>query len=212
VILFLDFDGVLHRHGCWRDQHFEHLPNLEQVLRDVPAVQVVISSTWRHAESLDRLRERFSSDLRHRIIGVTPSWRDLGISHGAARQRECEAWMASQVQDAREATRWLAVDDSAHYFDPGCRNLFLLVPDDRGVTGLDVVRAERLRARLVAELAVVVGSSPACARYAVRRHLGAGPSVGARQRSGHGCARAGGLRRAFVTSHCGAPGSQTSAT
>ena len=150
MILFLDFDGVLHPNGCWRDRHFEYLPNLEQVLRDLPAVQVVISSTWRHAESLDQLRSRFSPDVRHRIVGVTPSWRDLGGTHQAARQRECEAWLASQL--ASRATAWLAVDDTAAYFDPGCQQLFLLEADEKGFAGLDDAWAKRLRARLLAEM------------------------------------------------------------
>lgn len=49
MILFLDFDGVLHPQ--YEDQvvpayvAFCHLSRFERVMRDFPAVQVVISST-----------------------------------------------------------------------------------------------------------------------------------------------------------------------
>ncbi|MFZ3000646.1 MAG: HAD domain-containing protein [Undibacterium umbellatum] len=48
MILFLDFDGVLHPEPCYdKTQLFSCLPRLEAILRDFPTVQIVISSTWR---------------------------------------------------------------------------------------------------------------------------------------------------------------------
>ena len=46
MILFLDFDGVLHPEPCYDKQSFFCcLPRLENVLRDFPKVRVVISNT-----------------------------------------------------------------------------------------------------------------------------------------------------------------------
>ena len=51
LILFLDFDGVLHPEG---EDHilnggadFCFLPRLEALLREFPWVKIVISSSWR---------------------------------------------------------------------------------------------------------------------------------------------------------------------
>ena len=66
MILFLDFDGVLHPEYSDRavpdEIAFCHLPRFEAVLRDFPNVEIVISSTWRYHLPLDALRERFSAD------------------------------------------------------------------------------------------------------------------------------------------------------
>ncbi|WP_205895069.1 HAD domain-containing protein [Metapseudomonas otitidis] len=51
MILFLDFDGVLHPEydgqATPADVVFCHLPRFEAVMRDHPEVEIVISSTWR---------------------------------------------------------------------------------------------------------------------------------------------------------------------
>lgn len=60
MILFLDFDGVLHSTqaieadgSIFRENAFKLIPALEAVLRDFPVVLIVISSVWRNFERLD---------------------------------------------------------------------------------------------------------------------------------------------------------------
>ena len=76
MILFLDFDGVLHPEydgqATPADVVFCHLPRFEAVMRDYPEVEIVISSMWREQFPLDALRARFSPDIAGRIIGATP--------------------------------------------------------------------------------------------------------------------------------------------
>jgi len=76
VILFLDFDGVLHPEG---EDHilnggadFCFLPRLEALLREFPHVNIVISSSWREQLLYETLLKPFSSDIRDRILGATP--------------------------------------------------------------------------------------------------------------------------------------------
>lgn len=120
ILLFLDFDGVLHH---WfpradrtdeQNQYFAYLPRVEAVVRDFPVLQVVVSSDWRLTRSLDELRAFFSEDIRPRVIGKTPS---LGLPEGtpAPRQREIEAFLREQKL---EGTPWIAVDDHADNFEP----------------------------------------------------------------------------------------------
>ena len=126
MILFLDFDGVLHPDPCVdADMLFCHLPLLESVLRDFLSVQVVISSTWRANRTLDELRAYFSSDIADRVIGVTPNWRDLPnlldtIGHTYVRQVEIEGWRRAS---GRSWEQWVALDDKAYWFRPFSPNL-----------------------------------------------------------------------------------------
>lgn len=113
MILFLDFDGVLHPEYEGQavpvDVAFCHLPRFEAVLRDFPQIEVVISSTWRHHLTLNQLRERFAADLRARIVGVTPTSAD-GASSRQQREMECLEWLSTH---RAIGTPWIALDDSA---------------------------------------------------------------------------------------------------
>jgi hypothetical protein len=100
-----------------------HLPALETVLRARPAVEVVISSTWRSTRTLDELRAIFSDDIATRIIGVTPQWRDFqdDANWGTyVRQAEIEAWLRT---NGRAWEEWVAIDDQRALFRPFCKNL-----------------------------------------------------------------------------------------
>ena len=71
-IVFLDFNSVTHPEPCKGVNYFCHLPLIEVVLREYPAVDIVISSSWRDPElhSLDDLRGFLSPDIAARVVGV----------------------------------------------------------------------------------------------------------------------------------------------
>ena len=110
MILFVDFDGVAHAKDCDREQHFCKLPLLESLLREPGCghADVVVSSTWRHAHSLHRLRQFFSADIRPRIVGVTPFLEEGEF----LRYRE----FIAGVRRYRAGTKWVAVDDDRAQF------------------------------------------------------------------------------------------------
>lgn len=112
VVLFLDFDGVLHHFFPIADssdednQHFAFLPNFEKAVRACPRdVEIVISSTWRKAYPLEEIKQKFSEDIAEKIVGITPVM-NLGNERGS-RQVEVEAWL----QDNRPHSQWVGVDD-----------------------------------------------------------------------------------------------------
>lgn len=146
MILFLDFDGVLHPEPCFdRTNLFCCLPRLENVLTDFQDVQIVISSTWRENRSLESLRSFFGSSIRPRIIDVTPSWRDhseLFESIGYQRQAEIEAWLRSSNEPW---TPWVAIDDKSYLFRPFIKNLIKTNSD----AGFDIEAEKKLRTYLV---------------------------------------------------------------
>src|SRR5262245_12206268 len=102
VILFLDFDGVLHPAGCHTTRHFSELPRFEALIRQYPDVRIVISSTWQEMFPLPALRALFSEDIAARIIGRTLS----ADPEGDAKNRHQQIWQYLGRAGATRA-RWL---------------------------------------------------------------------------------------------------------
>ena len=132
MIVFLDFDGVVHPEELQCHANlFCRLHLIEAVLREFPAVEIVISSAWRLEYENDelavsKLREHFSSDIAPRVVGVTPVFMKFmdkdsdEVLSSFTRHWECEAWMNSHRPPG---TRWLALDDRAYLFRPYTENL-----------------------------------------------------------------------------------------
>jgi hypothetical protein len=99
MILFLDFDGVLHPRHPRTDRsdeenlYFCYLPRVEKVLRDHPEVRIVVSSDWRLRRTLDELRACFSTDIRERVIGTTELVRQNLESDDGQRQLQVETYL-----------------------------------------------------------------------------------------------------------------------
>ena len=136
---------MLHPEFCHESWHFSCRPFLEQVLRQVPDVDVVISSAWRLQWPVEQLRARFSADVAHRVIGVTPQFTDLedipNSLLGYEREAECQAWLRAHD---RAVFPWLAVDDRSWLYRPFNRSVFLV----EGKTGMTAAGAEVLTERL----------------------------------------------------------------
>ena len=118
MILFLDFDGVLHPEyegqATPADVAFCHRPRFEAIMRDYPCVEIVISSTWREQLTLAALQAQFSPDIAARIIGATPIIPRMdGKYIPARRESEILGWLAAAV---RAHEPWLALDDAAWQF------------------------------------------------------------------------------------------------
>ncbi len=145
MILFLDFDGVLHEDPCSeKTMLFCRLPLLEAVLRESPLVEIVISSTWREGRELRQLRDLFSPDIAHRVIGVTPRSRDhpdladlIGPTY--IRSIEIEAWLR---KSERPWSQWVALDDKRHWFRPFSKNLLCCDPSI-GISHEDMAELRR---------------------------------------------------------------------
>lgn len=146
VTLFLDFDGVTHPLHCHESKHFTCLAGIEEVLRECPTVEVVLSTTWRLQYELDHLRRPFSEDIRPRVVGITPLASNLpdGPTRLDSFPRHKEAWhWMLQNRDASE--RWLAIDDRPYLFRP----FFDSVVESNPRTGADERVLTLLRMRLM---------------------------------------------------------------
>jgi hypothetical protein len=149
MIMFLDFDGVLHPVGSTEKQYFSRLPLLEKFLRnEAPHWQVVISSSWREYFTLQQLIERFSPDLRSRIIGCTPADDDrlLHATWGAQAslfKREVQVlhYMAMRGLNGED---WVALDDMKGWFrDAETNDHLVLCNPSTGLTEDDIARLRR---------------------------------------------------------------------
>lgn len=151
MLLFLDFDGVLHPYPCTPDRLFCRLGLLQDWLRLRPQVDVVISSTWRQAHPLEELRGIFDEDLRGRVLGVTPEYMKIDWSQFEgepppprhARHAEVLSWLRSSSAPWRA---WCALDDAPWLFRPFTKELILC---DR-LQGVSVQQIEALDRHLSA--------------------------------------------------------------
>jgi len=148
LFLFLDFDGVLHPDPC-QDEGILlcHLPRLEAILRDFPAVEIVISSSWRNTRDLSQLRSYFNPDIAPRIIGVTPFWRDheylLCVIGSYQRHVEIEAWLRAS---GRPWESWIALDDKPYWFRPFLPNLVACAPQTGLTDEVEIILRKKLSA------------------------------------------------------------------
>lgn len=146
MILFLDFDGVLHPQ--YEDQPvpadvaFCHLARFESIMRDFPQVEIVISSTWREQFSLDELRAWFSADVAVRITDTTLLQKQLASPRMVElREWEIVTWLTTH---GRQDESWIALDDSAWQFKHHRDHLVTCT----GYVGLDASAESRLRTAL----------------------------------------------------------------
>ena len=124
MILFLDYDGVLHPDPCLdRKRLFENAQRLARVLDPFPEVGVVLSTSWRNVRPDNELLDPLPERLRNRILGRTPKFSDCAAVAARTPYRrlaECEQWLHSHHM--ADCT-WWALDDRADWFSPYCENL-----------------------------------------------------------------------------------------
>lgn len=142
MILFLDFDGVLHPFPVkLGDKTFCAVDSLWKILEAQRSLSVVITSTWREQHSVQELVSLLSlnggESFRDRFVGVTPSLENDAEYIPGVRQREIELWLS---QNEHSDTPYFILDDIADYFDSDCKNLYLV----DGTTGLTDHDVEKL--------------------------------------------------------------------
>lgn len=117
MILFLDFDGVLHPDAAYLygktprlnadGELFMWANLLVEALADQPNVRIVLSTSWVRLLSFKRARDYLPPVLRARVIGGT--W------HSAADRWEWEQMTRHQqirrYVNRNSVSNWLALDD-----------------------------------------------------------------------------------------------------
>ncbi len=129
MILFLDFDGVLHPDWpCPDDVAFRETPRLLSVLDDHPGVELVVSSSWRLLRDSAEW-DAVPAPLRARIVGHTPQLQrrtysayPVEYTPEPIRYMEILHYLKGRKLDG---CPWVALDDDARLFPADCQNLIL---------------------------------------------------------------------------------------
>ncbi len=158
MILFLDFDGVLHPDAAYlvngrptlraEGELFMWAPLLVDVLSGFPETEIVLSTSWARELSFTRARRWLPPALRRRVIGATWHTR-MSLLHDGL--RSVATWWDGATryeQIKRYASRagrsdWLAIDDQPEGW--AAEDLEKLVHTD-GQRGLSDPRALALLA------------------------------------------------------------------
>jgi len=146
MILFLDFDGVLHEDPCFDESRlFARAPGLAQALEPFPEVAIVLSTSWRTHWTLAEMSRPLPEALRQRVVDATPQISPSDVPAALRpyrRQAECSCWLR---QHAREKSPWVALDDRPSLFAPYCEQLIVC---DSNVGFVDAT-ARRLHSALL---------------------------------------------------------------
>ena len=119
LIIFLDFDGVLHPVLCNPEKFFSRREEFENTIRKLENVEIVISSSWRHQYEFEELVNFFSLDIQRLISGCTRSVLESKVT------KRYDEIMDYLIHYDREDEEWIAIDDSREEFPENCPNLIL---------------------------------------------------------------------------------------
>ena len=120
LLLYLDYDGVLHHENClWHPKIgaylsapdgyvlFQHAELLENLLAPYPLVKIVLSTSWVCRYGCSKAAKNLRPGLRSRVIGATYKI-TLRENEFSALPRGQQVW--SDVVK-RKPRNWLAIDD-----------------------------------------------------------------------------------------------------
>ncbi|MBC7751147.1 MAG: hypothetical protein H7Z73_05430 [Candidatus Saccharibacteria bacterium] len=121
MIVFLDFDGVLHPDAVFAARNkplelrapgelFMHAPVLEQALAFYPEAKIILSTSWVRILSFERTLKKMPAKLQARVIGAT--WHKHMVQGG----QDPFSWMTRFQQIDSHVKRngiknWVALDD-----------------------------------------------------------------------------------------------------
>ena len=104
--------------GVMADFDPVNLKNLDIIVKNVPRLEVVISSSWRNGYPLEQLREFLYPHIpRKQIVGITPNLDSL------RRDEEIATWLTCNIKP-HEMEIYAAIDDDAYDMDVLGKNFF----------------------------------------------------------------------------------------
>lgn len=159
MVLFLDFDGVLHPDAAYlvrgrpvlkaAGELFMWAPILTELLRPYPELKIVLSTSWVRVLGFGRARDYLPRELRSRVIGGT--WHSAMGRHAEGSHRTDNTWFVESSryeQIARyiaraggRASNWLAIDDDAEGWNEALRERLVKAAGDTGLS-LPIVQDE----------------------------------------------------------------------
>ena len=133
MLLFLDFDGVLHATSGAPKFNADSIAELESVMQQFSTLQIVITSSWREDKSIDELKALLGPLLGARVIGTTPIIDDPFLHY--PRYHEVCTYLDTITE---HNPTWIALDDEAGNYPPDAP--VVLVDRRSGFTHADRVK------------------------------------------------------------------------
>lgn len=142
VVLFLDFDGVLHPDATFQTKQgielrapgelMMHAGILHDILRDIPLVKICLSTSWVRLLGYRRARAALPAELQLQTVSAT--WHSRmretareGYDLFSRYEQICGAVTRSGV------TRWIAVDDDPEFSWPANDERLVRCNSQRGL-------------------------------------------------------------------------------
>lgn len=134
MILFLDFDGVLHPMQCGAAGLFKQSSKIRELLVKYACLRLVVHSSWRFPYSEDEIWDflEMEDSLRHRYLGVTP----LSEQN---RWESIRAWLKVHSYKGN----YVILDDMFNSFDLEGQWHLISPPYDEGMRDQDWKELER---------------------------------------------------------------------
>ena len=149
MILFLDFDGVLHPADVYLvgkepvlrapGALYMYADLLVEALAERPDVRIVLSTNWVPWLGFDYAKANLPAKLQERVIGATwHSKSDVPKRYWLSFTR---AYQISTYVDRHHLTDWFAIDDDAEGWPASRReNLIYCGDDQAGLSDPEVLR------------------------------------------------------------------------
>lgn len=143
LVLYLDFDGVLHHEnvhfrkgkGAHLDAParyvlFQHVDLLTEILVPFPEIKIVLSTTWVRLYGCNGAAKRLPHGIRGRVIGATYH-SSMDPNEFYAAPRGMQVW--SDVL-RRQPKDWLALDDDYLHWPAWCRDKYIRTHAHEGIS------------------------------------------------------------------------------
>lgn len=168
MILFLDYDGVLHPDAAYLvrgrpelradGELFMWAGHLVDVLASAPHVRIVLSTSWARELRFARARDYLPAELRPMVIGAT--WHSGMATDDEHRPLGRDTWWdaATRYQQIRRyvdragITDWIAVDDQPEGWADADRDKLVATDSNLGLS------APSARVRLAAAVGNMTGA------------------------------------------------------
>lgn len=146
LLLFLDFDGVLHPDAVYltnrgvelraEGQLFMWAPYLVEALAPHQDVRIVLSTSWARNLGFDRARFALPPEIREQVIGATwhsamgRGWPNYIPWDVQTRYEQIQAYLSHLSAPAR----WIAVDDDGQRWADADRDRLILTDPNSGIS------------------------------------------------------------------------------
>lgn len=175
MLLFLDYDGVLHPDAAYliggrpvlkaEGELFMWAPVLVELLRPYPELKIVLSTSWVRVLGFGKARDYLPPELRSQVIGGT--WHSAIGRHAEGAHRTYSSWFVESSryqQIARyvsraggRASNWLAIDDDSEGWADAQRTRLIETDGDAGLSSPLAQNELRAKLRLLWEASNVGG-------------------------------------------------------